>query len=195
MKKEQELCGCITQEMFTAFARGELLPADEADILAHIAQCDDCAEQFARVMEQEIQVTPPVDLCSQIMRQTVGQDSTEISSIEIKQKRRKILFGWQSFWGYTARVACGVAVALVIIFCMPTDISASRGDMQIQYAQEQMELARQRELESEKRRKAEYSKREERAARNTSTISAWLNKMSGAIGDNLLNVFMKEEEE
>ena len=193
MKERQELCGCITQEMFIAFARGELLPADEADILAHIARCDACAEQFAKVMEQEIQVTPPVDLCSQIMEQTVGKNGTEIRNIEVKQ-RRKMLFGWQNFWGYTARVVCGVAVALVIIFYMPTDLSASRNDMQIQHAEERMELARQRDLETEKRRVDEGSRREERASRNTSIISAWLNRVSGAIGDNLSNVFMKEEE-
>ena len=190
-----KLCGCITQEMFIALARGELLPVHEADILAHIAQCDNCAEQFARVMEQEIQVTPPADLCSQIMEQTVGQNSTKVSDIEVRRKGRKLLFGWQSFWGYTARVACGVAVALVIIFYMPTEISAGRSNMQIQYEEERMELARQRELESEKRRQEQASRREERATRNTSTISDWLNKMSGAIGDNLSNVFMKEEEE
>lgn len=190
MKEGRELYGCVTQEMFIAFSKGELPPTVEVSVLAHIAQCNGCAEKFARVMEQEIQAEPPVDLCSQIMEQTVGRNSKETV-----RKRRKPLSGWQSFWGYTARVACGVAIALVIIFYMPTDLSANRSNMRIQYGEERMELARQRELESEKRREAECSKREERAAKNTSTISDWLNKMSGAIGDNLLNVFMEEEEE
>lgn len=190
MKEKQKPCRYITQETLTAFARGELPPAVEADVLAHIAQCDDCAEQFARTMEQEIQVMPPVDLCSQIMEQTVGQKTTEI-----RRERGNTLFGWQSFFGYTVRVACGVAVALVMIFYMPTDLSANRSDMQRQHTEERMELARQRELESEKRREAESARREEKAAKNTSTVSGWLNKMSGAIGDNLSNIFMKEEEE
>lgn len=190
MKEGQELYGCFTQEMFVAFSRGELPPAAEDAVLAHIVQCDDCAEQFARIMEQEIQVTPPVGLCSQIMEQTVGK-----SGIGTERSKKNLFSGWQSFWGYTARVACGMAVALVIIFYMPTDLSASRSNMQMQYAEERMELARQRELQSEKRWKAECSKREERAAKNTSVISDWLNRMSGAIGDNLSNIFMKEEEE
>lgn len=190
MREKQEVCGCITEEIFTAFARGELLPAEEMEVFAHIAQCDACAGQLARVMGQEIQVTPPVGLYSRIMEQTVGQNSTEAG-----RRREKILFGWQSFWGYTARVACGVAVALVMIFYMPTDLSASRADIQVEYEEEQLELARQRELESEKRQEADSIRREERASKNTSILSDWLNKISGVIGDNLSNVFMNEEEE
>lgn len=167
----------ISDEMLRAYISGMLPMQKEIEIMEHIAGCDRCAKCFADMMTDENMVTPPPDLKSGILEQTVYRKSTAgtVQKLQAKkQKRRK------EFFAYAFKVGIAMAASILMVINM-----SPNADMQ-----QNQRISEEQKSVLEMMQRPEADKRGKR-----NQISGSLQKASGKMGDALngfLDIFEKE---
>lgn len=169
----------ISEEILREYLAGTVPLQKEIEIMEHIAVCDRCAKCFADMMTDEMQVTPPPDLKSGILEQTVYRKNTLGTLQELqakKQKKRK------EFFAYTFKVGIAMAASILMVINMSANV-----DMQ-----QNQRVAENRQTVAQSMQKQELDKRGKR-----NKISGSLQKASGKMGDALngfLDIFGNETE-
>lgn len=105
----------ISKEMWKAYEERTLSRQEELDMMEHIAQCDDCAGQFAKLITEEKLVSPPPDLKKDILVQTVYRRNPVQTIKEIQERKGEMQ---REFLAYTARVVFAMAASVFIVITM-----------------------------------------------------------------------------
>lgn len=107
----------LTDEQISKYMSDEMSEEEKMEFLTHTAGCDFCSGRLAAAIEKTELVTPPPDLASDILKQTVYNKTLMLNAeyfIE-KQKQRQ-----REFCMYTAKVVLAMSMAILMVFS--TDI-------------------------------------------------------------------------
>lgn len=170
----------ISDEVLQAYVAETLSMQKEIEVMEHIAVCDSCAEHFASMMAEKNMVSPPPDLKSGILEQTVYRKSTVRTIQELQEKKRE---KQKEFLGYAVKVSVAMVASILMIISM----SSNTGMRQNQ------ELVQEQGIVT-----GIISMNGQKAPEKRNRISGSLQKASGIMGDALtgfLDIFEEQKEE
>ena len=87
----------------TLLLRGELSESEAAEVMEHIAKCDECADRMADLTLDMACVDPPAGMNEDILAAAAKENTRE------KRRQDNLLM-------YSVRVVAGICAALVMIF-------------------------------------------------------------------------------
>ena len=87
----------------TLLLRGELSESEAAEVMEHIAKCDECADRMADLTLDMACVDPPAGINEDILAAAAKENTRE------KRRQDNLLM-------YSVRVVAGICAALVMIF-------------------------------------------------------------------------------
>lgn len=170
----------MNDEVLQAYLAGELSIQKEIEIMEHIAVCDSCAKRFADGMTEKNMVTPPPDLKSGILEQTVYRKSTVRTIQELQERKRA---KQKELMGYAVKVGLAMAASILMVISISSNGSIRQSEWGIKQQETVVETPKG-PLQKE--------------ARKRNRISGSLQKASGKMGDALtgfLDIFEREKEE
>ena len=87
----------------TLLLRGELSESEAAEVMEHIAKCDECADRMACLTLDMAAIDPPAGMSEDILAAAAKEKTRE------KRRQDNLLM-------YSVRVVAGICAALVMIF-------------------------------------------------------------------------------
>ena len=170
----------ISDEVLLAYIAGRLSGQEEIEIMEHIAMCDNCAERFAGMLTEENMISPPPDLKSEILEQTVYRKSPVRTIQEIQERKRA---KQRELLGYAVKVGVAMAASILMVISISTDSVTRQKHTQEAIGQELV---------------IGEGQEEQGGRKNRNRISGSLQEVSNKMGDALtgfFDIFEKEEGE
>lgn len=98
----------LTDEEWLRFGQNRMCSEEEAELYGHISTCTYCAERFANVMEQSIQM-PPAYLHEEILERSKKIDMQMAITVKKTSKRMRL------FW-YSLKIGFAVMASMMLLF-------------------------------------------------------------------------------